>query len=130
MAENDVRPLRICDLCGQVDDHPRHVVAHAPGSVPVNQPLVAQIKGTRGLSPEVKAAVIADIEDTSLELRHMDCCAQAGCPDGSCVAIRKVGNASKLKGMELVGFLTSGKVDGVGEKITERAAKAAESQEG
>lgn len=25
------RPLRICDICGQTDDHPRHVVGLADG---------------------------------------------------------------------------------------------------
>jgi hypothetical protein len=29
MAED--RPIRMCDLCGQVDDHPRHVWDHVPG---------------------------------------------------------------------------------------------------
>lgn len=31
MTSTDSRPLRVCDACGGVDDHPRHVM-HAPGA--------------------------------------------------------------------------------------------------
>lgn len=24
------RPIRSCDVCGQTDDHPRHVIQHGP----------------------------------------------------------------------------------------------------
>lgn len=84
MAE---RPLRICDVCGEVDDLPRHVVAHSPGEVPVNTDLVVTIASRDDLDPVVRESIVADIIDTSLELRHMHCCAGAGCPDGSCNAL-------------------------------------------
>ena len=29
----DARPVRSCSLCGQQDDHPRHVIAAPDGSV-------------------------------------------------------------------------------------------------
>lgn len=45
----ETRPIRGCDVCGQVDDHPRHVVA------------VIESRGPKTF------------------IRHMDCCAASGC---------------------------------------------------
>jgi hypothetical protein len=91
------RLVRVCDLCGGVDDHPRHVIA---GTIPKN---IAS--GESGLSAEgpfpgpsddIMAKVIAaapeadrvrllrDLMDTTSSDRHLDCCADAGCPDGTC----------------------------------------------
>jgi hypothetical protein len=64
---------RPCDVCGQVDDHPRHIV-----HVEEKHPITGQ--------------------DLSL-MRHMDCCAQAGCPDGSCDVI--VDHAKGKQGEQL-----------------------------
>lgn len=54
MSENigDGRPQRLCEECGQIDDHPRHMVASPDG--------------------------------TGEQIKHLDCCAAAGCPDGTC----------------------------------------------
>ena len=98
-----VRPLRICDVCGQIDDHPRHVVGHdVNGPVPVNTALVVAISSRTDLSPEDKESIVADILDTTLEQRHMDCCVQAGCPDGSCAPNAITG----LTGAELLAHIT------------------------
>lgn len=70
----DERPVRPCDVCGQEDDHPRHVLAMADGST---------------------------------QTRHMDCCREAGCPDGSCDEV--TAGAEDLRGDELVAFLTGEK---------------------
>lgn len=45
------RPLRVCDVCNQADDHPRHVQPRKPVDGVMQWPLV----------------------------RHMDCCAAQGC---------------------------------------------------
>jgi hypothetical protein len=78
------RLVRICDLCGGVDDHPRHVIHGDPGDPP-DQAVVARLLADDGLDPDLKAALLADLYDTTLQLRHLDCCADAGCPDGTCV---------------------------------------------
>jgi hypothetical protein len=66
---------RSCDVCGQVDDHPRHVI-HSDGTHPITGAPV----------------------DLSL-VRHMDCCSGAGCPDGSCDVI--VEHAKGKQGSQL-----------------------------
>jgi len=78
------RPLRICDVCGGVDDHPRHLVAAALGEIPVNQANLAKVLADNSLDPDTKAAIVADIVDTTTQYRHFDCCTNVGCPDGTC----------------------------------------------
>jgi hypothetical protein len=78
------RPLRICDVCGQVDDHPRHLVAAALGEIPVNQENLSRVLADASLDTDTKAALIADIVDTTTQDRHFDCCTNVGCPDGTC----------------------------------------------
>ena len=78
------RPMRICDVCGQVDDHPRHIVAFPPDTLPVNQAQLAAVLDMDWLTSEERAKIVADIVDTSTQLRHMDCCTTVGCPDGTC----------------------------------------------
>lgn len=63
------RVSRDCDVCHQVDDHPRH----------------STYEGA---------------------MRHMDCCAAAGCPDGSCDSI--LAQAGDARGADLISFLTGG----------------------
>lgn len=116
------RPLRICDVCGGVDDHPRHVLAAAVGEIPVNSEHAKAVLAMSDLSEEERQKLVDDIFDTSTQLRHMDCCAQVGCPDGSCDEIIKAMPGSYVKGNKLVAFLTSGEVDKVGAKITAKNA--------
>ena len=78
------RALRICDVCGGVDDHPRHILAAGVGEIPVNQENLAKVLADESLAPEDKARIVADIVDTTTQLRHMDCCTNVGCPDGTC----------------------------------------------
>ena len=40
------------------------------------------------------------------QMRHLDCCAAAGCPDGSCDSI--LAKAGGARGAELISFLTGG----------------------
>jgi hypothetical protein len=77
------RPLRVCDLCGGVDDHPRHVVAgnirgaFAPSDDALEKVMTAA-------SEEHRNELVRALMDTTSSDRHLDCCRDAGCPDGSC----------------------------------------------
>jgi hypothetical protein len=100
------RPLRVCDVCGQVDDHPRHVFVGSPDEYPVNDEMAEAILAM-DLSPEDKNRIYKEVQDTTVQQRHMDCCRDAGCPDGSCQQVTK--GAEKLKGSKLVAHLTKEK---------------------
>lgn len=111
MADAERAPLRVCDVCGGVDDHPRHVIAHADDDVaPADSKILAKIIADTDLALEVRTAAVADLVDRTLELRHMDCCRSVGCPDGTCDAIAATG-AADLRGDKLRAHLTSGAVD-------------------
>lgn len=71
--------MRICDICGLIDDGPRHVIAHAPGEVPVSTDLIAELVAQQGISPEVRDDAILALSDTTLQIRHPSCCAADGC---------------------------------------------------
>jgi hypothetical protein len=90
------RQMRICDVCGQVDNHPRHEFM-APGAFPVNQANLTKVMGLSGLSDATKAKIVADIVDTGTQQRHFDCCSTVGCPDGTCNA-----HSNDLKGAALL----------------------------
>lgn len=105
MPETQTRPMRLCDACGQVDDHPRHVIAHAPGDgVTTTDVASAAIAAA---SDADRPAIIAQARDTSTIMRHMDCCRAAGCPDGTCNIV--TAGAEDKKGDALVKHLTSRK---------------------
>lgn len=46
------------------------------------------------------------LDDGSTQLRHLDCCASAGCPDGSCD--QTVADSGGLTGEKLIAYLTKG----------------------
>ena len=48
---------------------------------------------------------VTALADGGTLMRHMDCCREAGCPDGSCDEVTK--GAEELRGDELVQHLTS-----------------------
>jgi len=96
------RPLRVCDLCGQVDDHPRHVIA---GQVDgVFRPSAGAVDRVLAEAPEdQRGRLVAELLDTRSSDRHYDCCYAAGCPDGACDQI--VPNAVGLTGADLLDYL-------------------------
>lgn len=105
MADNgDGRPLRVCDLCGGVDDHPRHSfggpltgVFRAPSDETVEKVLAAAPDADR-------ARLLRELMDTSSLDLHKDCCRDAGCPTGDCDdELSEVGD---LRGPELRDALT------------------------
>lgn len=77
------RPLRVCDLCGGVDDHPRHsFVGQVPGQAIVPAPTDEIINRVlEAASPQDRARLLRDLNDVTTTDRHRDCCAAAGCPD-------------------------------------------------
>jgi hypothetical protein len=80
------RLLRVCDLCGGVDDHPRHVVLGGPGPVVVVDPPTEAIVAAvvAAAPPDDVARLLRELYDTTASDRHLDCCRAAGCPDGTC----------------------------------------------
>lgn len=100
------RPMRSCDVCGQIDDHPRHIfAAEGSGEVyAVNAKAVDAAYAKKGLGARDVVAIVRDLEDTSSLTRHMDCCREAGCPTGDC------DNAPKKTGNELLAAITGEKV--------------------
>jgi len=113
----EAREKRICDACGQVDTAPRHVFAEDPANpLEVNEAFVEAVNGRSDVSRAEKRLIIMDLRDRTLQMRHMDCCAEAGCPDGTCDSI--VDAAGGLQNDELVTFITEGNVDGLGNGST------------
>jgi hypothetical protein len=100
---SEQRPKRMCDSCGQVDDHPRHVFATAPGDSQSLAEVAA--KAIEAASAEDRPAIIAQAQDTSTTMKHMDCCRTDGCPDGTCAQV--TAGAEGKTGNALVKHLTS-----------------------
>lgn len=84
---------RVCDVCGGVDDHPRHSFAGVIGDVwpadeAVRPALSANVEalfdqGT--ITFDEAAALIVSFNDTTGTERHLDCCASIGCPNAGTV---------------------------------------------
>lgn len=66
--------LRFCDVCGGLDDHPRHVIDGVTNGKPSNDVL-----STFKLDGAPVEAIAQLFSPTTL-VRHMDCCAAQGCP--------------------------------------------------
>lgn len=99
------RLLRVCDICGGVDDHPRHIIA---GAVRDTFPRVADhvVDQVLANAPEEhRSRLLRDLLDTGSSDRHLDCCREAGCPDGSCSIV--TAGAEQLRGPELLDFLST-----------------------
>jgi hypothetical protein len=102
------RVLRVCDLCGGVDDHPRHVIAgtvedafERPGDDIVNLVL-------DNAPADDRARLLRELTDTSSSDRHLDCCAAEGCPTGTCGQL--AAGASGKTGKAMLNHLTSADV--------------------
>lgn len=124
----DARPMRLCDSCGQVDDHPRHVFATAPGDSPTTAEVASAALRSVREDEALHTEIMRQIQDTSTTVKHMDCCRADGCPDGACDQVL-AGVAEGTIGTKLVKHLTSGKVDKIGEQINEARLKALKAQE-
>jgi hypothetical protein len=86
MAANigEGRVLRVCDLCGGVDDHPRHVIAGTEEEA-FARPSDEILNRVLDAAPaEERARLVRELIDTASSDRHLDCCAAAGCPNDLC----------------------------------------------
>lgn len=86
------RMVRGCDVCRQVDDHPRHVVHCAPdfpGAMPSADALTGMLSSAHdaGLDSDAIDAMLAEQIDPTTVVRHPDCCRDNGCHDQSCRAM-------------------------------------------
>lgn len=101
MAET--RPQRVCDLCGQVDDHPRAVHLLGPDEAPnVPHQLILEVASRSDLDEATKAAAVEELTDPRSALRHHDCCASAGCPAGTCGLVLDAADARGKTGGALL----------------------------
>src|SRR5688572_19133117 len=95
------RPLRYCDICGGLDDHPRHVIAvPSGGEAPGN--LLNSVEGG-------SAAAVRELVNDRVLIRHLDCCAAAGCE--VCQATEKATKGAR--GQKLVDAIAKGALDSV-----------------
>lgn len=103
MAETAVRPLRFCDLCMGLDDHPRHVVAHRPGEGASRTWEEIGELDTTGIDPQAFALAAAQLMNADTTIRHIDCCKAAGCE--VCAFTEDV--TGGIRGDDLTEYLTS-----------------------
>lgn len=96
------RPLRVCDLCGAVDDHPRHVLSGGDGFPRPGRHIVDLVMASAPATE--RARLVEELLDTHASDRHMDCCRAAGCPDGTCDV--QTAGAEGLRGGDLLAHLT------------------------
>lgn len=89
--------MRICDVCGQIDDHPRVLHMFGPDGAPsLRSDLMRSVATHDGLSDEERQAAIDELADPRSAFRHHDCCVSSGCPEGTCgPALEAVGGRGK-----------------------------------
>lgn len=73
------RPLRVCDACGQVDDHPRHVISGEANAYPPPDRAILDVV-LETAPREHRARLVAELMDQSSLDLHLDCCRERGCP--------------------------------------------------
>ena len=95
----DGRVLRVCDLCGGVDDHPRHSFGGPQIGQFRNAPDDIVEKVLANAPSQYRAALLRELMDTSSLDLHKDCCRDAGCPTGECP--EEFAEVGDLRGDEL-----------------------------
>jgi hypothetical protein len=76
--------LRICDVCGVVDELGRNVISCTPAEAPpVNQQMLSAVLDNPDLDGATKAAIVADLSDNTLMLRHL--------PEAECIPFSEEG---------------------------------------
>lgn len=91
--------LRVCDLCGQVDDHPRHTFGGPQPNMFRQAPDDIVNKVLDAAPADQRARLLRDLMDTSSLDLHKDCCRDAGCPTGTCND--ELDEVGELRGPEL-----------------------------
>jgi hypothetical protein len=110
----DGRPLRVCDSCGAVDDHPRHSpVGAEPGHTATSGPSDAVIaRVTAEAPPEELGRLLRDLMDTTTVDKHLDCCVADGCPlpaDDPSNCNNRLRGSDGATGADLLAHLAKGK---------------------
>jgi hypothetical protein len=108
----DGRGLKVCDVCGGVDDHPRHsFLGTVGGGDLITRPAPEIVDRVINMAPlDQRARLVAELLDTTTTDRHPDCCRTVGCPTGDCD--RLTAGAEHLRGAELVDHLARLRADG------------------
>jgi len=75
MSDTAERPLRFCDICGGLDDHPRHV--RNLGASEDGRPDDEWMAGVSTDGAPVQA--IEQLVNGTVNVHHMDCGAAEGC---------------------------------------------------
>lgn len=96
------RPVRVCDVCGGVDNHPRHVISVDDATPPSKELVDKIVKNAAKASGASLSDLLSDLYDRTLQLRHMDCCRSVGCPSGDCDSL------PDIQGSELLMHIKSG----------------------
>jgi len=111
LMDDTSRPLRVCDLCGQVDRDPRHTIAGTdPEAAVVAAPTEDVINGVLEAAPaEDRTRLLRDLMDPKSSDRHLDCCAAAGCPIpvgelANCAT--RIAGANGATGARMLAYLT------------------------
>jgi hypothetical protein len=93
------RPLRVCDLCGGVDDHPRHSFGGPQTNMFRSPPKEIVDRVLDNAPDDARHELLSALFDTSTVDLHKDCCRDAGCPTGDCTA--ELDEVGELRGYEL-----------------------------
>jgi hypothetical protein len=104
------RALKVCDECGGVDDHPRHVIAGDPRTQPAPRPEVVDAVFANldrlKVGPDDRRRLATELFDTSTVERHMDCCRAAGCPaEGEANCVQQTAGVEDRRGADLLEHL-------------------------
>jgi hypothetical protein len=102
------RNVRVCDLCGQFDDHPRHILEATfdPKMASPSPEILTRLGESVDLSTPEGAQAMASLFDPTVEYRHWDCCKAAGCPDGTCDKMLAAAPEDARHGDALVAHIT------------------------
>lgn len=103
MADTSERPLRFCDICGGLDDHPRHVKSRVKAGDGAPTP-----EFLRSLPDGAPAEAIAQLMDPTRTIRHHDCCAANGCSE--CTGTEAANDGRR--GQKLIDHLAAARQEG------------------
>ncbi len=126
------RPYKLCDLCGQVDKAPRHLHYGSVGEFPISPEVAAYAVENRPKDFSMED-LMAELQDSSSQQAHLDCCMQNNCPDGSCNVIHDRTPAPEdkpLQNAKLFQFIKDDKnaVGQIGTDLNEARYAAAEAE--
>jgi hypothetical protein len=107
-ADPDGRPLRVCDWCGIIDDHPRDsgLGYNTPTPPGIAGRVLRELDQRDDIPADLKAEIEHEVTSQASYCRHLDCCREAGCPTGACDAVADEGHGDK-RGKALLDVLVN-----------------------